>query len=88
MLGKKNPVDLHKDDVVESTTSRPLHTVGTTLEADAAKHGKNMMAILCSPNVTVTVCNITNAVDAPFPLRHSTINKQERSLLPNELAAK
>lgn len=26
---------------MESTTSRPLHTVGTTLEADAAKHKKN-----------------------------------------------
>lgn len=39
MLGKSN-ANLHKDDVVESTTSRPLHTVGTTLEADAAKQNK------------------------------------------------
>ena len=28
----------HKDDVVESTTSRPLQTVGTTLAADPATH--------------------------------------------------
>lgn len=26
---------LHNDDVVESTTSRPLHTVGTTVAAEA-----------------------------------------------------
>lgn len=30
-------VSLHKDEVVESTTSRPLHTVGTILEAEAAE---------------------------------------------------
>lgn len=28
-------VSLHKEEVVESTTSRPLHTVGTILEAEA-----------------------------------------------------
>lgn len=29
----------HKEDVVESSTSRPLHTVGTKLEAEAVNVG-------------------------------------------------
>lgn len=40
MSSKRTQLDFHKDDVVESTTSRPLHTVGTTLEADAATQKK------------------------------------------------
>lgn len=35
--GRGAQVAFHKDEVVESTTSLPLHTVGTTLEADAVK---------------------------------------------------
>lgn len=32
---------LHKDDVVESTTSRPLHTVGTYCEAEPGREGSS-----------------------------------------------
>lgn len=32
---------LHKDDVVESTTSRPLHTVGTYGEAEPGQEGSS-----------------------------------------------
>lgn len=35
------PPVLHKDDVVESTTSRPLHTVGTYGEAEPAQEGSS-----------------------------------------------
>lgn len=31
---------LHKDDVVESTTSRPLHTVGTYCDAEPDQEGR------------------------------------------------
>lgn len=44
MLGKGT--HLHKEDVVESTTSRPLHTVGTTLEAEAAKQTQKMPILI------------------------------------------
>lgn len=35
------PPVLHKDDVVESTTSRPLHTVGTYCEAEPGREGSS-----------------------------------------------
>lgn len=35
------PPVLHKDDVVESTTSRPLHTVGTYGEAEPGQEGSS-----------------------------------------------
>lgn len=35
------PPVLHRDDVVESTTSRPLHTVGTYGEAEPAQEGSS-----------------------------------------------
>lgn len=36
---RPGPPVLHKDDVVESTTSRPLHTVGTYCEAEPGREG-------------------------------------------------
>lgn len=36
---RPGPPVLHKDDVVESTTSRPLHTVGTYCEAEPGNEG-------------------------------------------------
>lgn len=34
---------LHKDDVVESTASRPLHTVGTYCEAEPGQEGRGQV---------------------------------------------
>lgn len=39
---------LHSDDVVESTTSRPLHTVGTTVAAEAAEETSHVFMFSCS----------------------------------------
>ena len=77
-MAKRNSANLHKEDVVESTTSRPLHTVGTTLEADAVKHTKKLLKFTTqTQTVTYTTC----------PLSYSIVDSRDYSMLLDKLAA-